>query len=136
MVSDLGGPDVPAIGFAIGLERVLLAMPTSQRAPRALVVLAPMGEAPMAEALVLARDLRSRGVAVDVDARGTGIKGMLRRANAIGASHVGIIGDSEIERRVVQIKDLAAHTQEDLALDTAAEILAGSLIRARPAGGA
>jgi histidyl-tRNA synthetase len=137
MVGDLGGPPRPAIGFAIGLERVLLAMPESAGRTRPLVVLAPMGEAPMAEALVLARALRKLGVAVDVDGRNTGLKGMLRRANAIGATHVGIVGDSEIERRVVQIKDLGAHTQEDLSLDAAAEILAGRLVvPARPTGGA
>jgi histidyl-tRNA synthetase len=136
MVSDLGGPDVPAIGFAIGLERVLLAMPDTAAATRPLLVLAAMGEAPMAAALVLARDLRSRGVRVDVDARNTGLKGMLRRANAIGASHVAILGDSELERRVVQCKDLLLHAQEDLALSNAAEILADRLSRPRPAGGA
>jgi histidyl-tRNA synthetase len=136
MVSDLGGPDVPAIGFAIGVERVLLAMPAVTPSAHALIVMAPMGDAPMAEALLLARELRRRGVAVDVDARNTGLKGMLRRANAIGANLVGILGDAEIDRRVVRIKDLGAHTEEDLALDDAAEVLADRLNRGLPAGGA
>lgn len=127
LVRTLGGPDTPAIGFALGLERLLLAMP--EEAPKASpsVLLAPMGERATSEALVLARDLRNLGVPADVDGRGTSLKSMLRRANAMAASYCFVLGESEIERGIVQVKDLLGHAQEELPLASAARTIAARI---------
>ena len=74
---------------------------------------------PSAQALVLARDLRKSGIRCEVDTRGTSLKSQLRRANALGARVVLILGESEIAEDVVQVKDLEAHTQETMARDQA-----------------
>src|SRR5262249_4831100 len=87
MVAELGGPDVPGIGFALGIERLLLAMPQAAPPAKKSVYLAPMGEAATAEALRLARSLRRYGVVADVDGRQTSLKSMLRRANAVAATY-------------------------------------------------
>ncbi len=109
MIQSLGGPDVPAIGFAMGLERILLALGESKPRQKSLVFVAPLGEAAIAQALVLGRDLRQVGILTEVDARGNSMKSMLRRANHLGARFVLVLGESELERGVVQLKDFGAH---------------------------
>jgi len=112
MVHELGGPKLPAVGFAIGLERLLLAspLPAPEKAPRCFI--APLGDAGLKQALGLARQLRSAGIGTDLDGRGGSMKSMLRRADSLGARVCLVIGDSEVESAQVQVKDLAAHSQE------------------------
>jgi histidyl-tRNA synthetase len=124
MVNELGGPEVPGIGFALGLERLLLAMPSVASGPAPSVFLAPLGEAAIAEALSLATELRRYGIATDVDGRKGSLKSMLRRANATGAVYCIVLGEAELERGAVQVKDLALHTQEDLSRSDVARVLA------------
>jgi histidyl-tRNA synthetase len=133
MIESLGGPKVPAIGFAMGLERLLATMPDepSTRAPGCY--LAPMNAAGLERALVLGRELRRHGVRAEVDGRGGKLKTMLRRADALGARYCLLLGDSELERGVVAVKDLAAHAQEELALADAAAILARRIAELPPA---
>jgi len=111
MVHELGGPKLPAVGFAIGLERLLLAspLPTPERAPRCFI--APLGAAGLRVALGLARELRRAGIGADLDGRGGSMKSMLRRADSVGARVCLVLGDSEVETDQVQIKDLASHSQ-------------------------
>lgn len=111
MIKELGGPDVPAIGFAMGLERLLLAMPESAPAKVPLVFVAPLGERARVEALKLGRELRDVGVKTEVDTRGNSMKSMLRRADSLGARVALVLGDSEIDQGTVQLKDLNQHTQ-------------------------
>jgi histidyl-tRNA synthetase len=126
MVADLGGKAVPAIGYAAGLERLLIAseLPAPESVIDALV--APLGAAASA-GLVLARDLRRRGIRCDVDTRGASIKSQLRRANTLGARVVLILGETELANQAVQVKDLAAHTEETLPRATAVDIVVDRL---------
>lgn len=115
MVRELGGPAVPAIGFAMGLERILLAMGSTEERSEAFCFVAALGPRAESEALVLGRDLRKAGLRAHVDARGNSLKSMLRRADGLGARICLVLGDTEVDRGVVQLKDLAAHTQRDVA---------------------
>jgi histidyl-tRNA synthetase len=114
MIESLGGPNVPAIGFAMGLERILLAMPEAAMPPARFCYLAPIGARAIELALVLARELRGRGIRAELDARGNSLKSMLRRAGALGARLCVVVGESELERQVVQLKDLEQHSQQEL----------------------
>jgi histidyl-tRNA synthetase len=127
MIESLGGPRVPAIGFAAGIERLLVttSMPARPRPPRCFV--APLGASAAPRALLLGRDLRAAGVPADVDGRGNSLKAMLRRADALGARICLIVGDAELARGVVVLKDLAARTQEDVPLDAAVRVTAERL---------
>lgn len=136
MVAELGGPDVPGIGFALGLERILLAMPQTQPPARKSVYLAPLGEAATAEALRIARSLRRYGIVADVDGRQTSLKSMLRRANGVSATYCIVVGETEMKQGTVQVKDLAGHNQEDLSRTDVARILADRIRSSRPPGGA
>lgn len=124
LVESLGGPKTPAIGFALGMERLLLAL-GEQELPRAdFCFLAPLGDPAAREALRLAVRLRERGLRVELDGRNNSLKSKLRRANTMGARWCLVFGDAELERGVVQLKDLAAHQQVELSPDDAIARLA------------
>jgi histidyl-tRNA synthetase len=127
MIEDLGGPKVPALGFAAGLDRLLIAAEPSGAETTVDAFVAPLGDSAIAPALMLARDLRARGIAVEADTRGSSLKALLRRANALGARLVLIIGDGELARDVVTLKDLAGHAQEEVPRDRAVAIVADRL---------
>jgi histidyl-tRNA synthetase len=127
LIADLGGPKTPCIGFAMGLERLLLAAEPPKPTPRNIVYVAPLGEAAVPHGLRLARDLRARGAETILDGRGQKIKTMLHRADAVGARFALLIGDSEVERGIVRLKDLRSQAQEDLPLDTVVSILVDRL---------
>ena len=115
MVADLGGPSVPAIGFAAGLERLVIACETADAVRTIDAYVAPIGDAAVEYGLVMARDLRAVGLTTDFDGRNASLKAQLRRATAVGARFALIAGDDEVAKGVVQVKDLAARSQEMVA---------------------
>jgi histidyl-tRNA synthetase len=130
MVAELGGPQTPAIGFAAGLERLLIASDVQVTAPVVDALVAPLGEAAMAPGLALARDIRAAGIRCEIDTRGSSLKSQLRRANTLGARLVLILGDSELADGTVQVKDLEARTEERMGRAQALRIIADRLIAA------
>ncbi len=124
MIEGLGGPKVPAIGFAMGLERLLASTSWGPEPKKLGCYLAPLTEAGADKALLLARELRDLGVTAEVDGRGGKIRAMLRRADALGAKLCAIFGEDEVAKGVVTVKDLAGHTQDTIALEGAARLLA------------
>jgi histidyl-tRNA synthetase len=130
MIAELGGPDTPAIGFAVGLERVLIA--SEFDVPPSIVdaLVSPLGEAALPVALRMGRELRKSGIRCEVDTRGASLKSQLRRADRLGARVVLIIGDSELAEGVVMIKDLDAHTQDRMPADAALRIVIDRLMAA------
>jgi histidyl-tRNA synthetase len=132
MIADLGGPKVPAIGFAAGLERLLIAGELSKGGAVVDAFVAPMGPEQVDTALVLGRDLRRTGVTCEVDARGGSMKSLLRRANALGARVALILGEQELAEKVVMVKDLSGHAQEKVARDRVVGVVAERLLGAPP----
>ncbi len=125
MVESLGGPKVPAVGFAMGLERILVAMPSLGEASAVSpVYVAAMSEGARATALKIAKELRALGVRAELDTRDARIKGMIRRAETLRARLFVIIGDDEMQKGELSVKDLVARTQETLPIATAARIVA------------
>lgn len=132
MIEGLGGHKVPAIGFAAGIERLLISTSLAAVPRPARAFVAPLGASQHARALSLARDLRQLGVATDMDGRGGSLKALLRRADSLGARLCLIFGDSEAERGVVTVKDLSARTQEEIPLTSAARVVADRLAQGSP----
>jgi len=115
LVQSLGGPPTPAIGFALGVERLLLMMgdePSRATADAFVVVASP---ALRVEASVLLRDLRAVGLTADADLRGKSLKSQMRRADRSGARVALIVGEDEHARGAVQIRDLSKKTQGEAA---------------------
>jgi histidyl-tRNA synthetase len=123
MVEDLGGPSVPAIGFAAGVERLLIASSLEVTRAVADVLVAPIGAPQATLALVLARELRALGVRTEADLRGASPKALLRRANALGARFALLLGEREAAAGVVQLKDLAGHEQTEVPRDAVARVV-------------
>lgn len=123
MIAGLGGPSTPAIGFAMGLERILLALGDWELPERLWVSIAPLSEQARNEALVVAKTLRQQGFVTEVDGRGTSLKSMLRRANSGGARFCILMGDDELSRSAVQVKDLKLHEQAEVPLSGLVEHL-------------
>jgi histidyl-tRNA synthetase len=115
LVEELGGPSTPAIGFALGLERLMLATTAEKPYLEPPVFIAPIGDRAAGEALVIARELRGLGIVTVTEGRGASLKSALRRANSLEARIAIVLGDTELERNVVQVKDLAAHSQREIA---------------------
>ncbi len=114
MVESLGGSDTPAIGFAMGLERLLMAMPVVDSDSRVDVFVVAAQASVRAEATLLGRELRNVGLRVESDLRGGSLKSQLRRADKLNARIAMILGDAEVEAGVVQMKDLARKTQDEV----------------------
>ena len=106
---------VPAIGFAAGLERLLIASELDQAPPGLDALVAPIGREATSGALVLGRELRAAGMRCEVDTRGASLKAMLRRASGLGARACIIVGERELASGTVEVKDLAGHSQQQVA---------------------
>ena len=115
LIAELGGPPTAGIGWAGGIERMLMLCNDPAPLPRP-VVMAPLGPAAEAKALGLARALRRHGIAVEQDYRGN-MKRRMQRANRLNARAVLIIGDDELARGVAQLKDLDSGGQREVAFD-------------------
>ena len=116
LVEALGGAAVAGTGFAIGVERTALALAADRHAaggaPDAAII--AIGEAAIASAIELARELRAGGLRVELLSPERGLKALLRRANRIGARHALILGDDELRSGVVLMRDLRASAQNTL----------------------
>ncbi|HVR62748.1 MAG TPA: histidine--tRNA ligase [Polyangia bacterium] len=113
LVASLGGPEVPALGFGLGIERTLLALRDSAESfePSLSVFIAPMDAAALDYALPIAHRLRAGGVRVEIEHRGGSLKSQLKRADRLKARLAIIVGEAEVAARKVQLKDLAAGKQ-------------------------
>ncbi len=114
---------MPAIGFALGIERLLLAIADQPVATSPTCFFAPLGNAAAQRSLILARDLRKRGIVAEVDGRGGSLKSLLRRADAIGARCAIVIGDSELANDSAILKDLNRHSQESVNLSALSDAI-------------
>jgi histidyl-tRNA synthetase len=121
LVEELGGPPTPGIGFATGIERLLLAS-EAEPEPDSRVYVALAKPDAMAEAFDLARRLRARGIRTEIEQAGRSMKGQLKQADRIGARATVIIGDG------IEVKDMdsgdqrGAETVED-AVEKVGEVL-------------
>jgi histidyl-tRNA synthetase len=124
LVELMGGPALPGIGWAAGIERLamLIAEPPAPRRPVAVV---PIGEVAEGAALTVAEVLRSNGCPVDLSYSGS-VARRMRRANQVNARVAVLIGEDEIARNVVALRDLDSGQQSEVAMD-----LSLSALRAR-----
>ena len=127
LVAEFGGPDTPAIGFAIGMERLVgllkQAAPVSVPAPDAFIV--ALGEAAAIEGLRIACRLRDSGRWVELGNAGSSLKSQMRRAGRLAARYAFILGADELRSGEVRWKDLADASQGLVRLSDIEGFLAG-----------
>ena len=118
LIAELGGTDTPGIGFAVGIERVLLLLEKTgveiENPNKISVYFAPMGENERDKAFELVSVLRKNGISCDLDHMGRGIKAQFKYADKIGAKAVGVIGSNELANGVVKIKNMATGEESEV----------------------
>ena len=122
LVSSLGGPELPGIGFGMGITRLILAMKEAGldniSAAKPELYIAAMGESALVKALEITERLRGEGRFVECDVVGRSLKAQMKYANKIGAKYTLIIGDSEIECGKAQLRNMENGEQTEVALDS------------------
>ena len=114
LIETLGGPPTPAVGWAAGIERLAMLIDTPAR-EAIEIVLVPMGQAAETLAIGLLADIRRRGHAADMAYRGN-MKKRMQKADAAGARLALILGEDEIARGEVTVRDLATGAQDSIAM--------------------
>jgi histidyl-tRNA synthetase len=114
LVELMGGPAMPGVGWAAGIERLALLIAEPPAAPRA-IALVPIGEAAEALALRLSEELRDAGLVVDLGYSGN-LARRMRRADRIGARAAVLLGEDELARGTATVRDLDSGAQSEVAL--------------------
>lgn len=119
LVKELGGPDCAAMGFAFGVERLLLALPREEAQGKKageLVYMVSLGEEAKLKCLQLADVLRRQFVRVAVNLEPKSLKSQMRKANDMGARYALIVGDDELKQGVALLKDMSTGEQKPFPL--------------------
>ena len=124
LVQELGGPELGAIGFAFGIERLLL-VPNAlkQNLPKKLVYLITLGEPAKSAGIKILNQLRSAEISADMDYLNKSLKGAMRAANDIGATFVLILGDNELKNNTISVKDMTSSIQKQVSMQNLIEEL-------------
>ena len=115
LISDLGGPEVPGIGFAIGEDRLVDLLPEGQVEASVITHVVPAGVEPKI-ALEICETLRENGLACEPELGGRSMKAALKKANRVGARFVIVAGSDEVGRGNVSLKDFISGEQQELSL--------------------
>ncbi len=129
LIEELGGPATPGVGFGLGIERLLLIMEACgvlpQKAPGCDILVAGLGEAAKTKALELTKQMRDAGKRVIIDVMDRGLKAQFKYADRIGARYVAVIGDDELAKGVVSLRDMEKSSQTEVPADKVIEVLNG-----------
>jgi histidyl-tRNA synthetase len=118
LVEEIGGPDIPGIGFALGVERIAALLPEEAGKSVPLdLYLAPLGEEARHRAPHLLYKLRSEGIRADTDYQKSSLKSQMRHADKIGARFVGMLGEKELTRGVMLLRNMKNKKQTEIPLD-------------------
>jgi histidyl-tRNA synthetase len=118
LVKSLGGPDTPAIGFAIGFDRLAEILGQLQEAPASgpALFIAALGPQAQQKAFEWLSKLGAKGLSVEMDYADRSLKAQMKRANRLNAGHVLIAGESELQKGTVVLRNMATKKQQEIAL--------------------
>ncbi len=121
LIEEFGGDKTPAIGFGLGIERLLLRLDELNveipKCDSPELYIAPLGDLAKKEALKLVLSLRKNGISVETDFMGRGLKPQMKYADKIGAKFVIVLGDDEINTGKVRIKNMLNGQQTETTQD-------------------
>jgi histidyl-tRNA synthetase len=119
LVEDIGGPDAPGIGFALSIERLLLALEAEGVAlndnDQLDMYVVVMGEEAKAKAVELVSTFRANGISADMDYADRKMKAQMKTADRQGAKYVIVLGETELEEQAVNVKEMETGNQEKVA---------------------
>jgi histidyl-tRNA synthetase len=118
LVSELGGKDTPAIGFAAGIERLIMVLEMQKKFPpddeRLDLFIAPLGDEAKNLGFRIVKDLREKGLKCDIDFLGRSLKSQLKEADRQKAKRVLIIGEDELKKRKGTLRDMESKEQKEI----------------------
>ncbi|NOY78277.1 MAG: histidine--tRNA ligase, partial [Calditrichaeota bacterium] len=121
LVAELGGPDLPGVGFAAGMERLLAIMKKKGlflgAPPHPDVYFVSLGETTRIPVLRLVQALRRQGIRCELDLSGKSMKAQMREANRLNAVFAVIVGEDELTKEKAQVKNLKEGRQEEVPFD-------------------
>ena len=124
LIKELGGPDMPAVGFGLGMERLLLIMDQlGVQIPKPVrydLMLIGLGKEAKDKCFMLARELRAKGVSVDLDLMDRSVKAQMKYADKTGAAYTLVIGEDEMQNGAASMKSMRSGEQITVNLDAAA----------------
>ncbi len=131
LIEEMGGPSTPALGFAMGMERLILAMKAKENGSSDsvcdLYIVAADSDSTGGKALEAtvrtASAARAKGKWAEYDLCGRGFKAQMKYANKIGAKYLVVIGESELESGTVRVKNMATGEESETALDAVADVI-------------
>jgi len=111
MIAELGGPPMPAIGFAMGIERMIITLEKEgleiPREDEVALYIGSIGEEAYKKSFILANELRSKGTKVEINHMGRSLKAEMKYANKLGARFTTILGDDELENKQIKLKRMS-----------------------------
>lgn len=121
LIGQMGGNDTPALGFAMGIERLMLLLENQNcefpNAKKCDLYIAPMGEKAALKASSLCNELRLCGIAAETDICSRGLKAQMKFADKIGALFTAVLGDNELESGKINIKNMSDGSIKEISLD-------------------
>ena len=122
LVEELGGQSTPSLGFAMGLERLMLLLEAQEcefPAPATpdLFIIA-LGEKAVLKAVEIAKDMRAEGFSALLDLNGRSLRAQMKYADKLGSKFTVVIGDTEVDEKIVKLKNMQSGEETELALDT------------------
>ena len=122
LVEMLGGKPTPGIGFAAGMERLLLAIKNNQsKKNKVQIYIVGLGDNARGTVIKLAEELRQQNIATEFDVLRRSLKAQLREANKMGVSYAIIIGDKELESNQLELKNFSTGNQQKIELNKIVE---------------
>ena len=131
LIGQMGGPKTPSLGFAMGIERLMMVLSAQNaelpEAPTCDLFIATLGENAILKASALCRLLRDEGYKVQTDICGRGLKAQMKYADKIGAKFTLVLGDNEVESGKATLKNMSNSAEKEIALAEIVEELGEEL---------
>ena len=134
LIAQMGGPNVPSLGFGMGIERLMLVLQAQNTelpmVQKCDLYIATMGDAAALKATELCYNLRNDGFKVQTDIVGRGLKAQMKFADKIGAAYTMVLGDSEIEAATAKLKNMQSGEEITIGLNNLSDELFAALNKA------
>ena len=120
LLASIGGPEMPAVGFGMGITRLIQALKDENLVPELAtgcdIYIAPLGENAASSAFTLAHSLRGAGISAETDICGRSLKAQMKYADKAGARYVLVVGDNEIAEGEAELRDMRGGDRVKVAL--------------------
>ncbi len=129
LFQEIGGLEIPGIGFAIGMERLVSLLPRDKEfISYPHLFIAALGQAPSKEAYRIINQLHLEGIRAELDYEGKSLKSQMRRADKLKARYVLILGEDELKRGKAALRNMETKSQEEISIDKLLETLKSKIL--------